>query len=253
MKTFSQLLKELNEALGIYTNLNAFTPLGSDMETPKERKFRLAWERRAKASGSAAVYNKELKRLQRIWQLRKVAISKRKPFPWLTNDAGWWHPKHQWFTFNHTYDGYHVTQIARHPQRFGISETELFKACQEYVTNRDTPGERVTITDKERDTQAARILSWLKEEKLDLCFPVQRLAYARGWLKVYGGKYTSAEGIDQYSFKGMVREAETVIGDDLGRKIDNIELIMIDPANKDGHGLFKRLNSKEAIQRFLGT
>lgn len=249
MKTLSELLTELNEALGIYTNPNAFTPLGSNMETPKERKFRLAWERRAKASGSQETYAKELKRLERIWKARKAAVSKRKPFPWLSDDAGWWHPTHQWFTFNHARDGYHVTQIARHPQRFGISQAELYKACEDYVT-----GFGLTqIPEKELLAQVGSVLNRLAEERLDLCFPVQRLAYARGWLKVYGGKYLSAEGIDQKSFKSMVREADTVIGDELGGKIRSIELIMINPSSKEGMGPFKRLNNKDEVERFLAT
>lgn len=205
MKILSQLLAELQEALGIYTNPNAFTPLGGDTETARARKLRIAFDKRLAASGAAKVYAKELKRLEKIRAAQKAGnISpSRQPFPWENTHKdipGWWHPLKPWFTFNHSRDGYHVTQIVKKPEVFGISNSELNAAALKYTRIREY--EEVTPGD---------ILDEIENESIDLCMPVQALAYKKGWCKVYGGKHISVEGDDDKSLKAAVREILTVV------------------------------------------
>jgi hypothetical protein len=204
MKTLSQLLEELEEALSIYSNPNAFTPLDSGIETPRERKLRIAFDKRLAASGAKAVYDREEKRLQKIWAAQKAGkISSRQPFPWENTHKdipGWWHPVKPWFTFNHSRDGYHVTQIVKKPGVFGIGDSELKAAALKYTRIREyqevTPGD---------------ILDEIENESLDLCMPVQALAYQKGWCKVYGGKLLTVEGTDDKSLKAAAREILSVV------------------------------------------
>ena len=205
MKTLSQLITELAEALGIYTNPNAFTPRGGHLETPRERELRLKWERSPAGKAAIAMYKamdaKALKALE-----RKKAAGGRIPFPWNKDTAGWWHPKMQWFTFNHS-AGYHVTHILKFPQRFGITDREIDAALNVYIKYQ---GYDMSDNDWAPATPAdvrERILS----EYIDLCMPLQKAVYDKGWCKVYGGRHMSIEGTKPESMKAAAREILGVV------------------------------------------
>lgn len=198
MKTLSNLLTELAEALGIHTNPNAYTPKNwdhPDFETPRERELRLKWERSAIGRAAIAMYKKMDAKASKVNQKKQNA---RSPFPWNKDSAGWWHPKMQWFTFNHS-AGYHVTHILKFPQRFGITDREIDAALNVYIKYRGYPATPADVR--------KRIL----DENIDLCMPLQKAVYDKGWCKVYGGRHMSIEGTKPESLKAAVREILAVV------------------------------------------
>jgi len=256
MKTFTQLITELrqqvNELLDIYRNPNAFTPKDSGIETKREREFRLAWERRAKARGGAGVYDKELKRLEK---LRKTSGPNRQPFPWKRYTAGWWHPTNSWLTFNQS-QGHHVVQVVKDPQRFGITESEMNQAFEEHIKK-----ERLTKLDRasqkfwEYETglkpgekiQPKHIKLMILKHQIDLCIPLETRVYEKGWLKVpqvYGvSKLYLLEGSSIPSMKAAVSEILNVVG-------ESIEVIITHktPGSKTKD---YRISGIAAAERFL--
>lgn len=154
-------------------------------------------------------------------QKRKAAAPSKKPFPWFANKArmtaGWWHPTKEWFTFGFLQSGvdgagYHITHMVRNLSKFGISEAELLKAAEEEA-KRD-------FWDNERRAERGynvvdgkKVIDMIKREEIDNSFPVIYLAYDRGWLRVYGGKFhTGSMGgtLDgnKQSIKAAIREIE---------------------------------------------
>lgn len=209
MKTLSNLLTELAESLGIYSNPNAFTPRGGHLETPRERQLRLKWERSPAGKAAIAMYKamdaKALKALE-----RKKAAGVRPLFPWNKDTAGWWHPKMQWFTFNHS-EGYHVTHILKFPQRFGITDREIDAALNVYIKYQGYDiSDNVFGFGKHPATPAAARKRILQED-IDLCMPLQKEVYDKGWCKVYGGHNMSIEGTKPESMKSAVREILGVV------------------------------------------
>lgn len=254
MKTFTQLITELrqqvNELLDIYRNPNAFTPKDSGIETKREREFRLAWERRAKARGGAGVYDKELKRLEK---LRKTSGPNRQPFPWKRYIAGWWHPTNSWLTFNES-QGHHVVQVVKDPQRFGITESEMNQAFEEHIKK-----ERLTKLDPvsqkvwEDDTglkpgekiQPKHIKRMIIKKQIDLCAPLETRVYEKGWLKVYGGSTypCTLEGSSVPSMKAAIGEIAGVAGESI-----EVDITHRTPGSKTKD---YRISGIAAAERFL--
>lgn len=155
-------------------------------------------------------------------QKRKAAAPSKKPFPWFANKArmtaGWWHPTKEWFTFGFLQSGvdgagYHITHMVRNLSKFGISEAELLKAAEEEA-KRD-------FWDNERRAERGynvvdgkKVIDMIKREEVDNSWPVINLAYDRGWLRVYGGKFHTGsmggtlDGNDKKSIKAAIREIE---------------------------------------------
>jgi hypothetical protein len=134
-----------------------------------------------------------------------VKAETRPPFNWYTGGAGWWHPTKKWFRFAHDGGNYHVTQIVKNPQVFGITNQELNDAMFSYGKNRYT-GSKYS---KEEITMHVR--RSILDGTQDLCMPVQRLAYKLGWLKVYGGSGQYLEGYEKY-MRLAVQEIMKVVG-----------------------------------------
>jgi hypothetical protein len=66
---------------------------------------------------------------------------------------------------------------------------------------------------------------------MDLAYEVQRVAYIKGWLKVYSGgeKTPSLEGIDRSSIKAALREILSVRPEiiDLGGSVEIFEVGLV--------------------------
>ena len=127
---------------------------------------------------------------------------------------------------------FHVTQIVNHPQRFGITGAELLKALTaegEWLTSRRVLAfsRDGIVIDWTPDLVAQRI----KELYIDLAYHVQRLAYMKGWLKVYARKFTAnspspiIEGISRESIKSALREVRDVVGSEPEAAIVEIGLV----------------------------
>jgi len=153
-------------------------------------------------------------------QKRRAAAPSKKPFPWFANKsmmtAGWWHPTKEWFTFHGgggtEGNGYHITQMVRNLSKFGISEAELLKAAEEEAKRNFWDNER-RAEKGYNVVDGKKVIDMIKREEIDNSFPVIYLAYDRGWLRVYGGKFhTGSMGGtldgDKRSIKAAIREIE---------------------------------------------
>jgi hypothetical protein len=71
----------------------------------------------------------------------------------------------------------------------------------------------------------------IKELYIDLAYHVQRLAYMKGWLKVYARKFSAnspspiIEGISRDSIKSALREVRDVVGSEPEAAIIEIGLV----------------------------
>jgi hypothetical protein len=179
-----------------------------------------------------------------------AAGSSRKSFPWMQNGnmiPGWWHPTKQWFTFRLSGDGYHVTNLVKNLSKFGISEKELMAAAEKEAARAFWEND----LRKERGhniVDADHVIRMIRKEDIDNSFPIMMLAYKRGWLRVYGGKFHTGdfggtiEGTDKKSMKAAIREIEqsaAMVG------IDDIRIDVTERKNTDDYfPKFAVLNSK---------
>ena len=216
MKRFRQYI---SERLAIEDNPNAYIP---PVITRPPTRAELAFDRRQQrkyGSMMARVAARELAKSK----ARRSKPTTREPFPWkgikrsgwTDGQPGWWHPTKQWFTFSHNTDGFHVTQIVKHPARFGISKAELDTALMKeswYLYAHNVQWYDENGEPQNHDTESVR-RSILKTD-IDLAHEVQLAAYKKGWLKVYGKDRPSLEGTEKSSVKPALREIGGVMGED---------------------------------------
>lgn len=255
MKTLSQLLSELTEALGIYTNPNAFEPKGGHYETPRERELRLRFERSPRGQALiAAAQRRDANALKKIQQQQKSGLN-RPPFPWKRECAGWWHAVKPPFTFSHSRDGYHITQVVKNPQRFGVTDSEMDQALDEYIKKQrlNSGGldprsrdyyERTIGLKKGEKIEASGIKEMIKREIIDLCPPLAKRAFDKGWLKVYGAESGSCslEGTNMAAFKAAVREILSVMGDKT-----SVTILEITPSGQEKYHYIDRGSEAESF------
>lgn len=246
MKTLSELLTELrqlDELLGIYTNPNAYEPKGGHYETPKEREARLKFERSPRGQALiAAAQRRDAKALKKFERMKKLGIkpTTRKPFPWRVDCAGWWHAEKPWFTFYHPYgEEYHITQVIKSPQRFGITDSEIDQAINEFIRKRDKSDKEYYLNtynrrfdDDVKTVDVKIIRALMKDGVIDLCPPLAKRVYDKGWLKVYGGD-CSLEGTSIPAMKAAVREIITV----KGKGID-VDILQITPGGHTNYSIY---------------
>jgi len=242
MKDYFQFISNLHERLAIEDNPNAYIP-PTERYTPTaaDRAFDRRQERKYGAL-MARIAARELAKSQ----AQHRAQSARQPFPWNSTGynarAGWWHPTKQWFTFLHAEDGYHVTQIVKSPAKFGVSNTELQRALEAEANRRNENNlPRYGKDGTEYPWTAADIKAAILKEDIDLSYAVQRLAYMKGWLKVYSATATRApslEGINGESIRAALREINESGGD--------IQVVMVERVGlKPGTSVFKQYNPNE--------
>jgi len=249
MKDYFQFIRNLHERLGIYDNPNAFEPASADPESPRARKLTHEFDRRMRAVGTSKGYKQALSAAWAgIRAKRNAAAQKpsRDAYPWgnKTSIAGWWHPKLQPYTFSHS-NGYHVTQLVRNPSRFGISQQELHEGLKKegYYYNQRGLGWYDKNGDEHMYT-AERVKERIEKEDMDLAYEVQRVAYIKGWLKVYSGNTPSLEGIDRSSIKAALREILSVRPEiiDLGGSVEIFEVGLVRNTQK-----LRYLSGKEIL------
>jgi len=208
MKTYFQLLESISEAVAATKRKKAFDSDAFDARQKARYGDVMA---RAAAQALAAAQKRKQK-------TAAAAAPPRNPFPWMQKGnmiPGWWHPTKGWFSFGLNNDGYHVTQIVKNLGKFGISHGELLKAAE-------VEAERGFYDNQSRDKQGLplvdgkEIIRMIWDEYIDNAHPITMLAYKRGWLRVYGGKFHTGdfggtiEGSDRKSLKAAVREIESV-------------------------------------------
>ena len=142
------------------------------------------------------------------------------------------------------------------PSRFGISKSEMHEGLlreAQYYTSRGIGYWTEDGSDELQYTPEA-VEAKIKSENMDLAYEVQRVAYMKGWLKVYsgggGGSGTpSLEGISRDSIKGALREMLAVRPDlaDLGWRVEIIEVGLVRDQQK-----FHYLRGAE-ITRYLNS
>ena len=255
-KNYFQFIRNLHERLGIYDNPNAFEPSAGEVESPRARKLRHEFDRKLLAAGTSKGYKEAMSAAwAKIREKRKTAASKpsRAPYPWgnRASIAGWWHPKMENYTFSHS-NGYHVTQLVKNPSRFGISKREMHEGLlreAQYHVSRGI-GYWTEDGDELQYTPEA-VEAKIKSEDMDLAYEVQRVAYMKGWLKVYsGGSGTpSLEGISRDSIKGALREMLAVRPElvDMDSRVEIIEVGLVRNQQK-----FHYLRGAE-ITRYLNS
>lgn len=165
----------------------------------------------------------------------------RPPFNWQRGGAGWWHPYKQWFRFEHDGRNYHVTQILKSPEKFGLTINDIDAALKKAAIrdHYDDPEKRVIA-----------VKHAIMRGMMDLNADVQKLAYAKGWLKVYGGSTPSAEGWDKASFKAFIKEVGDVTGDE--RSIEIYRFMNLDFTRTWNYN-FMTLRNKFARANFVNS
>lgn len=249
MKNFFQFIHDLQEALAIYSNPNAYTP--PEYKTAEEIRLEREWDRRLKRSPEMEREAARVMRRIRARERAAAARPKRDAYPWgnKTSIAGWWNPKLENYTFSHS-NGYHVTQLVRNPSRFGISQQELYEGLKKegYYYNQRGLGWYDKNGDEHMYT-AERVKERIEKEDIDLAYEVQRVAYIKGWLKVYSGNTPSLEGINRESIKAALREILSVRPEiiDLGGSVEIFEVGLVRNTQKlrwlSGKEILNYLNS----------
>jgi hypothetical protein len=236
MKPFRQYI---TERLAIEDNPNAYTPPAiSGTRSAAD----IAFERRQSARYGGVMARLAAQALAQS-QRKAAARPRKNPFPWsgggYNMKPGWWHPTKQWFLFT---SGFHVTQIVKTPRAFGISTAELngglLKEAEHLVSR------HMNWYDSEGTPQAhtaESVRDSILKTDIDLAYEVQRLAYMKGWLKVYSGSARnspSLEGINGDSIRAALREISESGGDH--------EVVMVDRVGLNrGQSQFKRYNPKD--------
>jgi len=236
MKPFRQYI---TERLAIEDNPNAYTPPAT---SGARSRADIAYERRQARLYGGVMARVAAKALAKS-QAQHRTQSAREPFPWddkgYKMKPGWWHPTKQWFLFT---GDYHVTQIVKNPRAFGISTAELNGGLlkeAEYLVSR-----RFNWYDKEGTPQAhtaESVRDSILKTDIDLAYEVQRVAYMKGWLKVYSGTATRApslEGINGDSIRAALREISETGGDFNPVVVDRVGL-------NRGLSQFNRYNPNE--------
>jgi hypothetical protein len=244
MKDIFAFLKEARLAIGerleILDNPNAYTP-PSERYTPTAADQ--AFDRLQQKKYGAVMARVAAKALANAQKRSASSATRRNPFPWsdkgYSRKAGWWHPTKQWFLFTRDY---HVTQIVKNPRAFGISTAELNGGLLKEAEN--LVSRRVNWYDKEGTPQAhtaESVRDSILKTDIDLAYEVQRVAYMKGWLKVYSGTGTSSpslEGINGDSIRAALREISEIPGD--------FKIVVVDRVGlKAGQSQFNRYNPKE--------
>ena len=246
MKPFRQYI---TERLAIEDNPNAYTPPAI---SGKRSAADIAFERRQSARYGGVMARLAAKALAQS-QRKAAARPRKNPFPWSGGGynvkPGWWHPTKEWFTFDHGDPddigggNYHVTEIARNPKRFGISTAELNAGLMKEGKFRNSMG--MTWYDSDGDehpySEPEDVRAEILNGSIDLAYEVQRLAYMKGWLKVYSGtavRSPSLEGINGESIRAALREISESGGD--------YEVVMVDRVGLTRNSSeFKRYNPKD--------
>ena len=229
----------ITERLAIEDNPNAYTPPPT---AGRRSRADLAYERRQAQRYGGVMARIAARQLAKS-QAHRAAQPKREPFPWSSTGynmkAGWWHPTKQWFMFA---AGYHVTQILKNPQAFGISPSELDAGLlkeAEHLVGRGVNWYDREGTPNSHTTESVRD-SILKLD-IDLAYEVQRVAYMKGWLKVYAGTARNApslEGINGDSIRTALREISESSG--------NFSTVVVERVGLNrGLSDFKRYNPTE--------
>jgi len=244
MKTYFQLILELTEAATATKRKKPFDSVAFDAMQKARYGDVMA---RAAAQALAAAQKRRA----------AAAAPPRNPFPWMQRGdmiPGWWHPTKGWFSFGLSNDGYHVTQIVKNLGKFGISHGELLKAAEVeaergFYDNETRNKKGLPIVD------GKEIIRMIEREYIDNAHPITMLAYKRGWLRVYGGKFHTGnlggtlEGSDKNSMKAAIREIEQAAA------MDNVEDFRIDVTERSNDinfwGNNKVLNTKEKREAFL--
>lgn len=217
MKSFKHYI---TERLAIEDNPNTFTP---QPWSARQSRRDAAFERR-----QAARYGGVMARLA----AKALADAQKrtrddKPFPWSGKSAswgaapipGWWRGRGEWFQFS-PLNGYHVTRIAQTPEKFGLSRADLLKGAEADAQQRNAAwrhGSGEAWYDDEGTEfpwTAERVLTAIQKSDIDLSYDVQRLAYMRGWLKVYGKTKPHVEGMSRLAIKAALREIADTRGED---------------------------------------
>lgn len=189
-----------------------------------------------------------------------AAAPPRNPFPWMQKGnmiPGWWHPTKGWFSFGLNKDGYHITQLLKNIGKFGIPQGELLKAAE-------VEAERGFYDNKSRaekgypHVDGKEILRMIEREYIDNAHPISMLAYKRGWLRVYGGKFHTGdfggtiEGSDRKSLKAAVREIEQVAASE---GIDDIRIDVSEhlPGGMAGFPKMHVLSSKVKRDAYMSS
>jgi hypothetical protein len=251
MKNYFHFIQTIHERLGIYDNPNAF--YAPETETEEERIRRHV--RHDRTPRNPAMQKAAAEVLKRMRLRRREEQNKRPPYPWNSkaNIAGWWHPKHPIYTFSHA-EGYHVTQLVRNHNRFGITAKEIDEGCRREANDLNDDGYYAYNRDGEAEPfTGEKVKAGIKSEDRDLAYQVQRVAWMKGWLKVYSGGSGSGvpsfEGISRDSIKAAIREFLTLRPDfmESGNRMEIVEVQLVRGRNITrylyGHEIDKYLNS----------
>ena len=192
----------------------------------------------------------------------KPTVAKRETLPWMSAGDrlhGWWHGKKtpiefRW-SWGQTGGNYHVTQIVRHPEAFGITKADIMRECDKfaklrpdsYIYRRDPATGEVETRRKDGE----RIYHELKTGEKDIMGLLEALVLEKGWVKVAASNHSiSLEGIDKYVMKDVVREIRAAGNDDpIVAVIHNL----ISPVDGYRGGRGVTLKTEQETERFLNS
>ena len=111
---------------------------------------------------------------------RKIATPKptaKTALPWAKRSdiAGWYHPTEKSFVFKWTNNNYHVTEMVKHPEAFGLTSEDITAAVAKHL--RHAPRETVKALNK---SYYAQLLSG----RMDKMTTITDLVLNKGWAMV---------------------------------------------------------------------
>ena len=255
MKSYFDLMQSISEAVATRGRKKPF-----DSDAFDARQKARYGDVMAKAAAQALAAAQKRKAAGGV-----AAAPPRNPFPWFANKArmtaGWWHPTKGWFTFHEgggvDGNGYHITHMVRNLSKFGISQAELLKAAEEEA-KRNFWDNDVRREKGYNVVDGKKVIDMIDREEIDNSFPIIYLAYDRGWLRVYGGKFHTGdfggtiECSDRKSLKAAVREIEQVAASE---GIDDIRIDVSEhlPGGMAGFPKMHVLSSKVKRDAYMSS
>jgi hypothetical protein len=167
-------------------------------------------------------------------------------FPWWMDGKfyGWWSPSSSFlFTWNFSWGSsgnYHVTQIVKKPQIFGLTKEVLLKEIQKWIDIRAS------------ERTAEEIYNDLVIGKIDKFGFVERMAFKKGWVRVMTSNKPSENFIEVEGYKPSLKKAVASIAMDCPQEEGRSYFVNVQDAERPVLGGIN-LDSVERMERYART
>lgn len=164
---------------------------------------------------------------------------------------GWWHPTKDMITFGWSRVNYHITQIFKNPDQFGITERELRKAVDQWISEHKEKFAEVKEKMFKPDLDDYQnIVRLVKDGYFDNIPAATALATEKGWIFFSITRdFASFGSTRKDNIKAVIRELLSA------RKIGTIDVILFNKNDPDDMlaNNPKELSGMRNIENFLNS